>query len=69
MAPQSPEEEKYDLINLKTRVLEDAGTSMPDFEKVYCIPEGDDWEFENVLGRFSRASGATRTARPGSRRA
>ncbi|KAH8047692.1 cholestenol delta-isomerase [Aureococcus anophagefferens] len=55
MAPQSPEEEKYDLINLKTRVLEDAGTSMPDFEKVYCIPEGDDWEFENVLGRFSRA--------------
>ncbi|EGB05858.1 hypothetical protein AURANDRAFT_66087 [Aureococcus anophagefferens] len=44
MAPQSPEEEKYDLINLKTRVLEDAGTSMPDFEKVYCIPEGDDWE-------------------------
>jgi hypothetical protein len=34
MAPQSPEEEKYDLINLKTRVLEDAGTSMPDFEKV-----------------------------------
>ena len=69
MAPQSPEEEKYDLINLKTRVLEDAGTSMPDFEKVYCIPEGDDWEFENVLGRFSRASGAKRTARPGPRRA
>ena len=57
MAPQTPEQEQYDLCMLKAAVR-DAEDQLPDFHKVYCIPKDDDWELENLLGRFSRGSGA-----------
>ena len=53
--PQTPEEERADIENLKALVdAEDAG--LGDLDAVYCVPEGDDpWERDNVLGRFARA--------------
>ena len=51
MAPQTVEEEKYDLVKLKALLVDDV--DMPDLEGVYCIKAGDDWEREQVLGRFS----------------
>lgn len=74
MAPQTPEEEKYDLCRLRALFIKERDTSFDDFRGVYCIPEPswregaspskdekkraeDDqqWELDNVLGRFSRA--------------